>query len=1113
MRTRLPAALAFLLVSQPALAAELIFPQNRNGYYSSEAVEIAVAGLAPAAKVSLEFAPQKPGPAPVPVRLEATSSTALVILPPGTLAPGVYTVRLDGKDAGTMTIASGVNVSTMLLSQTTANPRAGKGDFLLGNAFGFGLLDPQGQPLRELRGRRSGGMEVFENAIKADLPTVVYMYWTGYVTHKPFGSEKSWAATSEIEAMRLLSFHTAQRLRRYARNIPSVGTLDEPGLSWGKTPAGGMASGFPNWDEKSWYEACGWKYTNDPGARPDDDWMKYLTIRTAIMREGQDQARRDLRTVWPGLVFSTDLYAPHAIMDGTDPLNQQVNDFPSSHVFLDWGTGRLGALSGVYLEKAHDPASKLAHAMNGQLMGEPVPQPAQRNTYHLMRNALFAAGLHSNWWLNPTGMKDEDLAAVNEPGLRLGPLFQQMAPRDHDVAVLWSYTELAMREKEITAREAKKMTGEQIKLMIASLPETTGAKGSEVEVNAYNVGQNYKDQVLTAHQALVRAGYPAHIVHERLLPGGVLKRYRTLVIVGQTFALPGEVRGAIEEFWGRGGKVVADRTCKVPFPGAIVTDADFRDLGFRWADLFGRAEKKDHGFKNDREASYYLTNHFMDKPARAAVAPVKESLRQTASRPVLVSDSVWLAAERHTAGEGALYLVLSAYEKLPELPPERKYFLYNYAPYEVTYQLRDIKPGSVVYCIEGQGWSRAREVKDFAAPQKETFAPGEMKLFLIAPRRPNGIQGGAVARGNDLAVTASLGGVKMPWPLTVTVKGADGKEWYRVYRATDAAGKYTEAFPIGSNAPAGTYRVEIEDPTGTLHPAFTVDLRPAPTRPVVEADAVRVFDAEAIRRFFAGKPSVVIAVGNEAQKEIAQKLAAELGAAGVSVTVKPESEVLHKVRYPRVWNPFAKLYRARGDEKNPPKEVKTRTELGTHTDGRLVARTADGKDIRDDWRQPHSLVTIVADGFVDFGGDQELCFEPGVKLYFDDKRQMSVIRAEVEEVRTSNEFRARWSRPWDRLTTHVGAYQLPPALPEAYSTDSHLILLGDSQSGTGVAALQASEILPQVVDARYPGPGRALVMFAWSPFGVEKNVVFVGASDAAGLRAGALQLSALARSP
>src|SRR6516164_5115525 len=140
------------------------------------------------------------------------------------------------------------------------------------------------------------------------------MYWTGYVTHKPFGSEKSWPASPTIEATRLLNFHTAQRLRRYAPVVHSVGALDEPGLSWGKTPAGGMASGFPNWDEEGWYFRHGWTYTQDPASRGDADWMKYMTVRCGIMKEVNAQAKKDLKAVWPGAVFSTDLYAPQAVM-------------------------------------------------------------------------------------------------------------------------------------------------------------------------------------------------------------------------------------------------------------------------------------------------------------------------------------------------------------------------------------------------------------------------------------------------------------------------------------------------------------------------------------------------------------------------------------------------------------------------------------------------------------------------------------------------------------------------------------------------------------------------------------------------------------------------------
>ena len=83
----------------------------------------------------------------------------------------------------------------MLLStdRHASRPTAGA-NFLLGNAFGFGLLDPQGHAAEESARPALAGDEAFENAVRDDLPTLVYMYWTGYVTHKPFGSEKSWAA-------------------------------------------------------------------------------------------------------------------------------------------------------------------------------------------------------------------------------------------------------------------------------------------------------------------------------------------------------------------------------------------------------------------------------------------------------------------------------------------------------------------------------------------------------------------------------------------------------------------------------------------------------------------------------------------------------------------------------------------------------------------------------------------------------------------------------------------------------------------------------------------------------------------------------------------------------
>lgn len=1090
-------------VAQGLWAADFVLPQNRNAFYSRETVELAVAGLGKGERATLELTADKSGVTPVSIPVVGDGSTMTVALPGNSLAPAAYKVKLDGKEAAKLTLTAGVNESPMFVSQT-GKPKDAGANFRVGNFFGSGLVDPKdGQPLVSVRGKHSQGMSIFERAIEEDQPTVVYMYWTGYVTHKPFGDLKSWAAEDMTEAMRLLNFRTAQSLRRFDANIISVGTLDEPGLSWGQTPAGGMASGFPNRDEKAWYTARGWEYTNDPGARSDSDWMKYMAIRCSILKEQNAQACKDLKSVWPSMVFATDLYAPHAIMDGTEPMNQEVNDIPTSHVFMDWGCGKLGALSGLYLEKCDDPTRKLAHAMNGQLMNDVVPQPGQSDSYRTMINAMLMAGLEGNWWLNEVGMTAADLKAINEPVSRMGPLFAGAEVKGHDIAVLWSFTECAMRQKDLAAREAKKKTGEQIKLMIASLPEGA-TKDGKLEVSAYSIGQNYKDNILQTHQAISRAGYPAHILHEARVAQGWLKNYKVLVIIGQTFDLPADVRAAITAFQKGGGIVVVDKATSVKFDGALVTEANVKDLGFRWGAYFAKA--KDDTTLTKKQKTLYTSNFFMDEPARAAAPLLKATLAKTPARPAIVTDSVHLAAERHQAGEGALIMVLNATEQLPAIADDKSYWMYNYAPCQATYTLKGLPKGASVYVVEGADWSRSSQVAKPAAPIRGDFAAGEMKLYLVAPNAPKGLALKAVVKDGALAVSATLKGLKMVWPFTLTVTAPDGTVRYSRFRGTDKAGSYSETLPLGVNSPAGDYRVRIESPVGGLKDEATVKVVAASPKVTAVAETVRVFDEPVIRSFLAEKPSLVVAYGSESQKTIATKLAADLKAKGLKAVAKAEGEVLHKAKYPRVWNPTANLCKATGDEKAPAGAVKHRIRLGVDAQGVMTCQTEDGKDAQT-WRTPESVVTIIGDGFVDYDNTTtETCYEPGVKLYVDAKQAITVLKGKMEVVDTTPEFRARWMRPWHRLTSYQGVNQYPPQLPEAYTADSHLVLLGDSTSGTAVAALQASEILAQTVDASYPGPGKALVQFAWSPFGVGKNVIHLGASDEAGLKAAAESL-------
>ncbi|HEX3314509.1 MAG TPA: hypothetical protein VHR72_06420, partial [Gemmataceae bacterium] len=792
----------FAMLTGATLAADIVWPQNRAAFYADESIELAIASLPAGGTCTVTFVPADAKLRPVTIQAKGDGTSLLFILPAYALAPSKYAVQLDGKTVGNLTVSAGVQPTTMLVSQT-GPLREGGANFFLGNAFSFGLLTPDGKgPLLDLRNRRSAGLNMFESAIEKDLPTIVYMYWTGFVLHKPFGTEKSWANTEMGDAMRLLSFHTAQRLRRYRKNIVSVGTIDEPGLSWGKTPAGPLASGFPNWDEKDWYESRGWKYTQDIAAGSDADWRKYMTIRCGILKERMKEASLDLKTVWPEMVFSTDLYAPFAIMDGTDSLNQQVNDVPASHVFADWGYGRAGVYSGIFIERAGDPTRPMAHAMNGQLEHKIVPQPNQRDAYRVCMNAMLMAGISSNWWLNTGGMSTEDLKRINEPAARLGTLLREFRPADRDVAVLWSFTEMIGRQKALAEAEAH---GKELKLTIPNLLPESGIKDGQVKADAYKIGGNYRDNILSAHMALSRAGYPAHVVDERIAAKGALKDYKVLLVLGQTFALPPEVNKALADFRARGGKIIIDKATKVDLGADLVTDADLVDLAFRWGTVY---DLKPRPGLSVRKASSYTTNWFMDEPQRRAIEPLVKSLAKTSARRVGISDSPDLMFERHVAGEGEIVLVLNVHDKLPDGPETEPHWIYNYAPLKAKFTLPGIPAGATVHVLEGIDFSKTRTLKgtkDF----EESFAPGEMKAFLVVPHDSNGWEFG-ISRHEGHAIVShlKLKGLSMPLPVHVKIADPDGKS-VEFDRATNKDGTYEEHFPIGSNGKKGAYRVTM----------------------------------------------------------------------------------------------------------------------------------------------------------------------------------------------------------------------------------------------------------------------------------------------------------------
>lgn len=100
-------------------------------------------------------------------------------------------------------------------------------------------------------------------------------------------------------------------------------------------------------------------------------------------------------------------------------------------------------------------------------------------------------------------------------------------------------------------------------------------------------------------------------------------------------------------------------------------------------------------------------------------------------------------------------------------------------------------------------------------------------------------------------------------------------------------------------------------------------------------------------------------------------------------------------------------------------------------------------------------------------------------------------------------------KPWEKIKVWAGENGYPPTLPDAFEVDDNLILVGTDNSSILIQALQRASILPRVANDYFPGKGRGILEYAWSPFALGKDVILVTGSDATGLAKSSNQLLSL----
>ena len=257
-----------------------------------------------------------------------------------------------------------------------------------------------------------------------------------------------------------------------------------------------------------------------------------------------------------------------------------------------------------------------------------------------------------------------------------------------------------------------------------------------------------------------------------------------------------------------------------------------------------------------------------------------------------------------------LYLLINGEDDLPK-PPPAQYDGYYYSPATFTYSLDGIPRGSVAYTIEGTDWKTVSPFGSVTSAHTSQFAPCEMKLILVAPRKcRQAFILSAAALAGKIDVAASIPNLHMPWPIVVTVSDPSGREVYRVYRSMDVARYIPRKLPnrSRSTSPGSLSGPGVFSNVGGIGNGALVTVALEEKASNTVRDPVRVFDGKAIRSFLASKPAISVIYASDDQKATASQLAAGLANCGIVAKAVAEADEMTHARYPRIWTPHFTTY-------------------------------------------------------------------------------------------------------------------------------------------------------------------------------------------------------------
>lgn len=1020
-------------------------PEPRSAFWQNESIPLALYAQTPlnsAIKVSVAV-PGRGGITLWEGKLSlGAGETKVWELPPYTLRPGRYELIAEAEGIRRevkITIADPI-LDTLFLFGLTGSPQlnaqVGSSWLPMIDLYNFAKVDDRGEFLPDplLPSQMERG---FESAILHNFVGMIWQgLWSGYVIHQPFDYNASYLDPAVWESAMQMAELGAQRARRFAQTVVTLGAMDEPGLNYGVVQEGKFAGQimtlFPDRFVRSAYEReRGKPLPPDPRTLSEEEWLRWFRWRAGIIPQFMSQAKAHFRRIPSDILWGQDAYASHALNDGTHPFHQSPNDIPVTHTFMFW-RGACEQDWNLLLERCGFRHSRCHFASNTNYFV--LNNPDERDLADVATNYLVMDGAGMLWHLNYR--EANNFQDSFQRLRRFGTFIDNTLPATPPIGVLFSFTEGALRLKD-------------------TIDKDNGA--------IYETSFAYAYACYSAVHILRRLGYLCDLIHEDELPKGGLKGRKAILLTGVRRRLPGEVVRELESFLRQGGTLLVDEGCEPSVLGlgkeslAQVKRLQV-DFGAFWNWIQEREKRSGELLKEGRYAeATALTNQWesdawLDEMADALAEPLRKFL----GPPHLERSQRGIIGGLWKSGEGYYICLLNDVQAPPKEPTVRvevegkEVMVYPASSWgeakEVEIKFNFLSKPAVAYLVEGRNWDKVRETR--ISPGEKVvwdFQPTEMKIVSLLPAPISAVvvqcalskssQKPPLPRSiaqwvwwrqhlfsdapRSLRVRAEVRDskgrrIKCAIPLKVTVWGAGREMVHALFRSTNEEGIYEEILPL-SQGEEGSLRIEVEELFSLKRAEARVSVgKGAPQ--LREAPEVQIYDEPAIKALLSSRRPITIAYGSSAtpeEKALAHALGKALQRKGVEVKIQEEGRLWRKERYPIIFPAYEK-------------------------EGEV-------------W-----------------------------------------VDLSVEE-------REKRRKEWDRLYNWAGANGYPPMPPQAFRVDKDLLLIGTDETSLLVKSLQRSGVLRCLANERYPGKGKGIVQYVWSPFSLGKDVILLTASERQGL--------------